>query len=68
MGAALTWTGFQANVTQTPETVERLRIMVGVLPALLMGCSGLLVLGFRVNARRHREIVAELRGRAAESA
>ena len=67
MGAALSWTGFHANVAQTPETVERLRIMVGILPAILMGMSGLLVLGFRVNARRHREIVADLRARVGNS-
>ena len=68
MGVALTWAGFHANVAQTPETIERLRLLIGVLPAILMGCSGLLVLGFRVNARRHREIVAELRARASGNA
>lgn len=65
MGIALTWSGFHANEIQTPETIDRLRIMAGVLPAALMMISGLLVLGFRVNARRHREIVEELQARAA---
>lgn len=63
MGAALTWTGFHANVAQSAQTVERMRLMIGVLPALLMAASGLLILGFRVNAGRHREIVAELAAR-----
>ncbi|MDX3898969.1 MAG: glycoside-pentoside-hexuronide (GPH):cation symporter [Sphingobium sp.] len=64
VGLALTWSGFVANSVQTPETIERLRIMAGLLPALLVTISGLLVLGFRVNARKHREIVSDLQARA----
>ena len=65
MGIALTWSGFEANHAQTPETVARLRMIAGYLPASMMTISALVILGFRINAKRHRGIVDDLRARMA---
>ncbi|MES1975648.1 MAG: glycoside-pentoside-hexuronide (GPH):cation symporter [Pseudomonadota bacterium] len=65
MGGALTWSGYVAKEQQTAETISRLQVMAGILPASLMAISALLVLGFRVNAARHRIIVQELQARSA---
>lgn len=67
MGLALSWSGFEANQAQTPETVARLRMIAGYLPASMMIVSAVLILGFRINTQRHRAIVDDLRARLLSS-
>lgn len=61
LGILLQWSGYVPNIAQTPETVERLRLITCLVPGVFLVASGVLVLGFRVNAKRHRQILEELR-------
>jgi GPH family glycoside/pentoside/hexuronide:cation symporter len=55
LGVLLGWTGFGANQTPSPETVERLRAVtcLGAVAVLIVS-AGIMLL-FRVNANVHRE-------------
>lgn len=60
MGVLLAWSGFQANVAQTPEAVARIWLVTCVSPAAAFIASGLGILFFRVTASRHRDMLADL--------
>jgi GPH family glycoside/pentoside/hexuronide:cation symporter len=59
-GVLLHWSGCIAHAEQSPLTVERLRLVTCLGPGLFLIASAIVVLGFKVNAKRHREILAEL--------
>ncbi len=60
LGFMLGWAGFVANQQQTLATVGRLRVATCVAAAVVMGVSALVMAFFRIDARRHRALTAEL--------
>lgn len=60
MGFALSWAGFEANVAQHADTLERLRIAIFIVPAAVCAGSGLAISFFAVDNAKHRRIMADL--------
>jgi GPH family glycoside/pentoside/hexuronide:cation symporter len=60
LGILFSWSGFEANHSQTAQTVGRLTFVTCIVPALFFATSALIILGFKVTASRHRQIIDEL--------
>lgn len=60
LGALLTWAGFVPNQLQSPTTLARMTLVVCAAPAGVIMLSGLVILFFRIDARRHRRMMSEL--------
>ncbi|WP_326522842.1 MFS transporter [Sphingomonas sp.] len=56
----LAWAGLVPNAPTSPEVIDRLAFAVCMTPLLFALLSGLLISLFRIDAQRHRSIVAEL--------
>lgn len=64
----LAFFGFEANVAQTPETIEGIKYMMSFVPALAALISGGIMIFYKLSDRRVDEIIAELeRRRESES-
>ncbi len=60
LGLMLAWSGFIANQLQTPVTISRLRIATCLAAAVVMAVSAVVMAFFRIDARRHRELMTAL--------
>ncbi|MDI3521010.1 MFS transporter [Anaerophaga thermohalophila] len=59
--------GFQANVNQTPETIEGIKYMMSFIPGIAALISGAVMIFYKLSDSKMDEIIAELeRRRAAE--
>ncbi|MBN2356075.1 MFS transporter [candidate division KSB1 bacterium] len=56
----LAWFGYQANVPQTPETLQGIRMMMSLLPAALAVLVILAALLYNLDAKLQRQIEKEL--------
>jgi Na+/melibiose symporter-like transporter len=67
VSAALQFSDFKANQTQTEGTLWMLRILNGGLPLVMYTIAGFLFMRFGLNEIEHAEVRAALDGRAAEA-
>jgi GPH family glycoside/pentoside/hexuronide:cation symporter len=59
--------GFQANVNQTPETIEGIKYMMSFIPGIAALISGAVMIFYKLSDSKMDEIIAELeRRRTAE--
>ncbi|MGM0376693.1 MAG: MFS transporter [Bacteroidota bacterium] len=64
----LAFFGFEANVAQTPDTIEGIKYMMSFVPALAALISGGAMIFYKLSDHKMEEVIAELeRRRAAES-
>jgi GPH family glycoside/pentoside/hexuronide:cation symporter len=54
-GLVLQFSGFEPNVAQSEETVEAIKVLFGILPAVCYLIGGLLFARFRFNEEQHQE-------------
>ncbi|PWD99380.1 MFS transporter [Marinilabilia rubra] len=63
----LAFFGFEANVGQTPDTIEGIKYMMSFVPAVAAVISGAIMIFYKLSDHKMEEIIAELeRRRAAE--
>ncbi len=67
-GWLLAYYGFHPNMTQAPETVFGIRMMVGLLPAAASVLTAVIALTYPINAEMQKQIEADLTVRRAEAA
>jgi Na+/melibiose symporter-like transporter len=67
VSAALQFSDFKANQTQTEGTLWMLRLLNGGLPLVMYTIAGCLFMRFGLNEVEHAEVRAALDGRAAEA-
>ncbi|MFW5754211.1 MAG: MFS transporter [Marinilabiliaceae bacterium] len=64
----LAFFGFEANVAQTPDTIEGIKYMMSIVPAIAALVSGGAMIFYKLSDHKMEEVIAELeRRRAAES-
>lgn len=61
----LAFYGFKANVDQTPETIQGIKVMLGVVPAFAALISGLFMIFYKLDAKTMATIEKELGARRA---
>jgi len=63
----LAFFGFEANVEQTPDTIEGIKYMMSFVPAIAAVISGTIMIFYKLSDHKMEEIITELeRRRAAE--
>lgn len=68
LGAALTQVGYQANATQTPETLNGLRQLMFWIPFAGTAVAAVLISRYPVSLGAHARIVADIRTRQQDAA
>ena len=63
LGIMLQWAGLVANHMPTALTIARLRVATCLAAGLVVALSAVVMLFFRIDAHRHRRLMAELRVR-----
>lgn len=58
--------GFEANVTQTPDTINGIKYMISFVPAIGAVISGLFMIFYRLSDSQMEKIMADLEKRRAE--
>ena len=64
VAALLAWFGYVANQPQTAQALEGILVMMSLCPLLVNALLFLASLGYRLDARRHAEILDELKAQA----
>lgn len=62
-GALLSWFGYEANVKQTPEMMEGLRLMMSWIPAIGAALATIAMLVYPLNEKKMAQIVSDLETR-----
>jgi GPH family glycoside/pentoside/hexuronide:cation symporter len=66
LGPILAWSGYVEGVAQqTPRTLLALRVLIGVVPAVILTCAILIAWAYPLTRTRHQEIQAVLAQRRA---
>lgn len=60
IGMSLSWAGFEANVALDVATLDRIRIAIFVIPAVLVAGSVVAISFFGISNARHGEIMRDL--------
>lgn len=60
VGMLLDAIGYRANEVQSPETLEGLRALISIVPMCFAILCVLLIANYRLDRKRHSEIVAEI--------
>jgi GPH family glycoside/pentoside/hexuronide:cation symporter len=60
MQAVLALTGYVAGAEQTPSALLAIRLMIGPVPAVLLGISALLALRYPLTRQQYAEVQAQL--------
>jgi Na+/melibiose symporter-like transporter len=63
VGLGLDLSGYRANVAQTAETLEGIRILISLVPLGLIVPGVIVIRFYSITAERHRQIVAEIHAR-----
>ena len=66
-GVLFTFYGYKANVEQTPEMVQVLKLMISIIPAGIGVGAALLTLTYSINAKLQKQIESELAERRASA-
>jgi GPH family glycoside/pentoside/hexuronide:cation symporter len=61
----LAFFGFEANVAQTPETIQGIKYMMSFVPGLAALISGGIMIFYKLSDNKMDEIIAELEKRRA---
>jgi GPH family glycoside/pentoside/hexuronide:cation symporter len=62
----LAFYGFEANVQQTPDTIEGIKYMMSFVPAAGALISGVFMIFYKLSDKKMEEVIAELERRRAE--
>lgn len=68
VGLVLQWSGYVPNTAQSAGALLAIRLLLGLLPAVLIGCGALVLLKFPIDRAYHLRITQELAARAASAA
>ena len=63
LGILLSGIGYVPNQPQSAETLTGLKAIMAMVPLLGVGISALLIWGYPLDQRRHRELMADIAGR-----
>ncbi|NLC53274.1 MAG: MFS transporter [Firmicutes bacterium] len=68
VGLALQWSGYVPNIAQSAGTLLAIRLLLGLLPAILIGLGVLVLVKFPIDRDYHLWITQELAARDASAA
>lgn len=67
LGIVLDFIGFKANEIQTAATIENMKSIMTLIPALGVGISLIIIYFYPIDANLHKELLKKLQGRANEA-
>jgi GPH family glycoside/pentoside/hexuronide:cation symporter len=68
VGLVLQWSGYVPNTAQSAGALLAIRLLLGLLPAVLIGLGVLVLLKFPIDRAYHLRITQELAARSASAA
>jgi len=62
-GYLLSWTGYQANTSLSPETISGIKSLMGVVPSAIAILTAIVGLAYNIDQKLEKQIESELRDR-----